>query len=115
MSDKVMRTQRSALPVPGFPVPGVPWTGPSAEEGPGSVSAAGDERLDPGAPRRMLSVRVPVDLYERYAELLYEMQRGPRPPTMTELVCGLLVSGPRTTDEVRDVVRDWRRARDAEL
>jgi len=62
----------------------------------------------------MLSVRVPVDLHERYAALLYELQREPRSPTMTDLVSGLLVTGPRTTEEVRSVVREWRRARDAE-
>lgn len=112
MGEMSMKTRRTATPVPGFPTTAARRADPGAGAAP--AGAVGDERLDAGAPRRMLSVRVPVDLHERYAALLYELQREPRAPTMTDVVSGLLLTGPQTTGEVRAVVREWRQARDAE-
>ena len=114
-----MRTRRTATPVPGFPNP-VLAAGrePAAEVGDVGAGAAGAglavERLYPMAPRRTLNARVSADLLERYARLLGGLRGDRLDTSMTEVVHALLHAGPRTQEEVRVLVREWRRARDAD-
>lgn len=117
-----MRTRRSATPVPGFPRPGraadpgQPDADADAATAAGSVGPIlGLERLDAMGPRRALNTRVSVDLLERYARLLAGLRGDRLQTSMTEVVHALLHAGPRTQDELRVLIRDWRRARDADL
>jgi len=54
------------------------------------------------------------DLLERYALLLPGLFGDRFETTMTEVVTALLYGGPRTEEELRELVRQWRRIRDAE-
>jgi len=78
-------------------------------------AAAGVERLHARAPQRALGVRVSADLLERYAVLLAGLRGDRLESSMTEVVHALLHAGPRTQEELRCLVREWRRARDADL
>ena len=115
-----MRTRRAATPVPGFPSP-VPAAGrgPAVEVDDTVAGAAGAgpavERLYAMAPRRTLNARVSADLLERYARLLGGLRGDRLDTSMTEVVHALLHAGPRTQEEIRVLLRQWRRARDADL
>jgi len=67
------------------------------------------------APRRTLNTRVSTDLLERYARLLGGLRGDRLDTSMTEVVHALLYAGPRTQEEVRVLVREWRHERDADL
>jgi hypothetical protein len=60
------------------------------------------------ATTRLVNFRIPVDLHDRYRQLVREAeQRHPRlrHPSLTELVIALLEEGPATGDEVADLIR----------
>jgi hypothetical protein len=60
------------------------------------------------ASTRLVNFRIPVDLHDRYRQLVREAeQRHPRlrHPSLTELVIALLEEGPSTADEVAEVIR----------
>jgi hypothetical protein len=110
-----MQTRRTATPVPGFPHP-TNGAGPEATSSrPGSRDGpTAAERVYPSAPRRALSVRVSADLLDRYVALLGAL-RGERLETsLTEVVHALMYAGPTSEDELRELVRQWRRVRDAD-
>ena len=113
-----MRTRRTATQVPGFPNPAA-GREPAAEVGAAGAGAGGAgpavERLYAMAPRRTLNARVSADLLERYARLLGGLRGDRLDTSMTEVVHALLHAGPRTEEEVRVLVRQWRLARDADL
>jgi len=77
--------------------------------------AAGTERVDHRAERRMLSVRVSSELHGRYERILRELDMEGVDSSMTEIVSALLYAGPQTSDDARQILRQYRRARDASL
>ncbi|HEX3978947.1 MAG TPA: hypothetical protein VHW96_21940 [Solirubrobacteraceae bacterium] len=69
------------------------------------------------ATTRLVNFRIPVDLHDRYRQLVRDSeQRHPRlrHPSLTELVIALLEEGPATVDEVAAVIRRKRAAEHAE-
>ena len=92
----------------------------------GSVSQAGtselaDRREDAGRRRsaadyastRLVNFRVPVDLHDRYRQLIRDAeQQHPRlrRPSLTELVIALLEEGPETPGQVAELIRRKRAA-----
>jgi hypothetical protein len=60
------------------------------------------------AATRLVNFRIPVDLHDRYRQLVREAEeRHPRlrRPSLTELVIALLEEGPGTADEVAELIR----------
>jgi hypothetical protein len=69
------------------------------------------------ATTRLVNFRIPVDLHDRYRQLVRDTeQRHPRlrHPSLTELVIALLEEGPETPDQVAAVIRRKRAAEHAE-
>jgi hypothetical protein len=57
---------------------------------------------------RLVNFRIPVDLHDRYRQLVREAElRHPRlrRPSLTELIIALLEEGPGTADEVAELIR----------
>jgi hypothetical protein len=57
---------------------------------------------------RLVNFRLPVDLHDRYRQLVREVeQQHPRlrHPSLTELVIALLEEGPETAAEVAELIR----------
>ena len=82
--------------------------GPTGENGSRQRRPAADY-----ATTRLVNFRIPVDLHDRYRQLVREAeQRHPRlrHPSLTELVIALLEEGPATGDEVADLIRRKRAA-----
>ena len=60
------------------------------------------------AATRLANFRLPVDLHDRYRELVREAEEAHprlRKPSLTELVIALLEEGPSTPDEVAELIR----------
>jgi hypothetical protein len=60
------------------------------------------------ATTRLVNFRLPADLHDRYKQLVREAEeRHPRlrHPSLTELIIALLEEGPRTADEVAELIR----------
>jgi hypothetical protein len=69
------------------------------------------------ATTRLVNFRVPVDLHDRYRQLVRDVEeRHPRlrHPSLTELVIALLEEGPQTADEVAALIRRKRAAEHAD-
>ena len=69
------------------------------------------------ATTRLVNFRIPVDLHDRYRQLVRDTeQQHPRlrHPSLTELVIALLEEGPETADEVAALIRRKRAAEHAE-
>jgi hypothetical protein len=76
---------------------------PAAENGRPERRPAADY-----AATRLVNFRIPVDLHDRYRQLVREAeQRHPRlrRPSLTELIIALLEEGPGTADEVAELIR----------
>lgn len=78
-------------------------------EGEGAAPASGIRSAGPRGIRQ-LNVRVDAALLDRYRRLLRECEDAGVTIAMTELVHALLHGGPSTVDEVRALVRAYRRA-----
>jgi hypothetical protein len=93
---------REASEVPG------PRRRPTA---PSSASAAAVARRRPStdyASTRLVNFRIPVDLHDRYKQLVREVEQTHlrlRHPSLTEVLIGLLEEGPGTADEIAAVIR----------
>lgn len=64
----------------------------------------------------MVNFRIPVDLHDRYRQLVRDAeQQHPRPrhPILTQLVIALLEEGPQTASEVAELIRRKRAAEHA--
>jgi hypothetical protein len=60
------------------------------------------------ATTRLVNFRLPVDLHDRFKELVRDAEREYprlRHPSLTELLIALLEEGPSTVDEVADLIR----------
>jgi uncharacterized protein (DUF4415 family) len=69
------------------------------------------------ATTRLVNFRIPVDLHDRYRQLVRDTeQRHPRlrHPSLTELVIALLEDGPESAEEVAALIRRKRAAEHAE-
>lgn len=65
------------------------------------------------ATTRLVNFRIPVDLHDRFRQLVQDVEREHprlRRPSLTELVIGLLEEGPQTADEVAELIRRKRAA-----
>jgi hypothetical protein len=63
------------------------------------------------AATRLVNFRIPVDLHDRYKQLVHEAERQHprlRRPSLTELIIALLEEGPGTADEVAELIRRTR-------
>lgn len=123
-----LKTSRTApeAPAPGAPSRRRPRSSPRAgtaangtarEAGPTGESDARERRPAADyATTRLVNFRIPVDLHDRYRQLVREAeQQHPRlrHPSLTELVIALLEEGPGTADEVADLIRRKRAAEHA--
>ena len=87
-----------------------PGAGRRAEV-PSSASAAAVARRRPStdyASTRLVNFRIPVDLHDRYKQLVREVEQTHlrlRHPSLTEVLIGLLEEGPDTADEIAAVIR----------
>lgn len=55
-----------------------------------------------------MNFRLPVDLHDRYKQLVRDAEQQHarlRHPSLTELLIALLEEGPETVDEVADLIR----------
>jgi hypothetical protein len=62
---------------------------------------------------RLVNFRLPVDLHDRYRQLVQDTERAHprlRRPSLTELVIALLEEGPQNTDEIARLIRRKRTA-----
>lgn len=62
---------------------------------------------------RLVNFRIPVDLHDRYRQLVQETEREHprlRKPSLTELVIAMLEEGPQTIGEVAELIRRKRAA-----
>jgi hypothetical protein len=69
------------------------------------------------ATTRLVNFRIPVDLHDRYRQLVRDAeQRHPRlrHPSLTELVIALLEEGPESAEQVAALIRRKRAAEHAE-
>ncbi len=60
------------------------------------------------AATRLVNFRLPVDLHDRYKQLVRDAEQQHarlRHPSLTELLIALLEEGPETVDEVADLIR----------
>jgi len=90
---------RSAAPTNGA----ARGVGPAGESGGRERRPAADY-----ATTRLVNFRIPVDLHDRYRQLVRDAeQEHPRlrHPNLTELVIAMLEEGPATADEVADLIR----------
>lgn len=65
------------------------------------------------ATTRLVNFRLPVDLHDRFKQLIHDAQQQHprlRHPSLTELLIALLEEGPGTADEVADLIRRKRAA-----
>jgi hypothetical protein len=84
--------------------------------------AADERRSEHGRARdyattRLVNFRIPVDLHDRFKQILRAVEdEHPRlrKPSLTELLIGLLEEGPQTADQVAGVIRRKRAAEHAE-
>lgn len=94
---------------------GAPQAAPSDGRGAGAASLG--RRAADYATTRLVNFRIPVDLHDRYRQLVRDTeQQHPRlrHPSLTELVIALLEEGPETADEVAGLIRRKRAAEHAE-
>jgi hypothetical protein len=83
----------------------------------GGQGAAGPRR--PAADyttTRLVNFRIPVDLHDRYRQLVREAEEQHprlRRPSLTELVIALLEEGPHTATDVAELIRRKRAAEHA--
>jgi hypothetical protein len=66
---------------------------------------------------RLANFRLPVDLHDRYRRLVALAEQAHprlRRPSLTEVIIALLEEGPRTPDEVAELIRRKRAAEHAE-
>jgi hypothetical protein len=126
-------SNRSAVPNAGDDVDtGATATAATAEElalaarprsGSGKPSAGAAVATGGEAPRRrpaadyattrLVNFRIPVDLHDRFRQLVREAERAHlrlRHPSLTELIIALLEEGPETADEVAELIRRKRAA-----
>ena len=84
--------------------------------------AVGDDPVRPRRPAadytttRLVNFRIPVDLHDRYRQLVREAdEQHPRlrRPSLTELVIALLEEGPHTATDVAELIRRKRAAEHA--
>ncbi|MGO9754648.1 MAG: hypothetical protein ACLP8S_01160 [Solirubrobacteraceae bacterium] len=76
----------------------------------------GETRPFDYAETRMVSLRIPVAVIERYKHLLAELEQSDsrlRRPGFTELVVQLLVEGPSTANQAGEIIRRKRAAEHA--
>ena len=92
--------------------PEVPALGPRRRPAaPSSASAAAVVCRRPStdyASTRLVNFRIPVDLHDRYKQLVREVEQTHlrlRHPSLTEVLIGLLEEGPDTADEIAAVIR----------
>jgi len=97
---------------------------------PPTPNGAGSERSQTGgsgarerypaadyASTRLVNFRIPVDLHDRYRQLVRDAEEARprlRRPSLTELVIALLEEGPQTAGEVAELIRRKRAAEHAE-
>jgi hypothetical protein len=84
----------------------VPAPSQPPSQAPASLSAAGLSRK---AGTRPLHLRLVLPLHHRYRQLLRDCEDEGLETSMTELVHALLHGGPTTPDQVRTLIRTWRR------
>jgi hypothetical protein len=80
-------------------------------------SIANGQRSADYSVTRLVNFRLPVDLHDRFRALVAQVEtRHPRlrKASLTELVIALLEEGPRTADEVAELVRRKRLAENEE-
>ena len=90
-----------------------PTNGGAREAGPAESGSRQRRPAADYATTRLVNFRIPVDLHDRYRQLVREAeQRHPRlrHPSLTELVIALLEEGPATADEAADLIRRKRAA-----
>ena len=92
--------------------PEVPAPGPRRRAAaPSSTSPDAVARRRPStdyASTRLVNFRIPVDLHDRYKQLVREVEHRHlrlRHPSLTELLIALLEEGPQTADEVAELIR----------
>jgi len=109
MSGEPMRTRRTPDRVPGFSAPASQPTGssPTATESSASLPA-----LDLKAGTHQLNVRVLAPLLGHYKKLVRDLEDDGFDTSLTELMHALLHAGPRTPEQARRAVRQWRRVLD---
>jgi len=69
------------------------------------------------ASTRLVNFRIPVDLHDRYRQLMRDAEDARprlRRPSLPELVIALMEEGPQTADEVAELIRRKRAAEHAE-
>jgi hypothetical protein len=75
------------------------------------VTAGGRVRRRPAvdySTTRLVNFRIPVDLHDRYRQLVRDAEREYprlRHPSLTELIIALLEEGPSTAEEVAELIR----------
>ena len=85
--------------------------GSSSPDATRSAQPAGSPRRRPAADyaaTRLVNFRIPVDLHDRFRQLVREAEQAHprlRRPSLTELVIALLEEGPETVDEVAELIR----------
>ena len=100
------------------PAPAAPPAGPAAA---GAAQRPGPPRRRPAtnyATTRLVNFRIPVDLHDRYRQLVRDTeQQDPRlrHPSLTELVIALLEEGPESVAEAAALIRRKRAAEHAEV
>lgn len=106
--------------------PAPPRTDPTTASPPdgsmANAAAAGGPAVSPGARRqpaadyattRLVNFRIPVDLHDRYRQLVRDTEREHprlRHPSLTEVLIALLEEGPQSPGEVAELIRRKRAA-----
>ena len=91
--------------VPGFKAPNEPDAeSPAAPDRPRTAD------LSPRAGTKQLNLRLSIALDDRYRALVRDCRDAGVDTSMTEIVHALLNEGPRDVQELRPLVRAWRRA-----
>jgi hypothetical protein len=90
------------------PAPEAPPAEPEAQTPEPRWRRGRDRRSRDYAATRLVNFRLPVDLHDRYRELVQEVEKAHpriRRPSLTEVLIGLLEEGPQTTDGVAELIR----------
>jgi len=111
MSGEPIRTQESAARVPGFSAPANERAGSPPDAAATDASAVWPT-LNSRAGTRQINVRVLAPLLVHYKTLLRDLDDDGFETSLTELMHALLYAGPRTPDQARRAVRQWRRVLD---
>lgn len=83
---------------------------PAASRRPAGSAAQGRWPAADYSATRLANFRIPVDLHDRYRDLVRDAERRHprlRRASLTEVLIALLEEGPRTPDEVADLI--WRK------